>query len=137
MERYRREHAQIRQLLRHLISSDRRDVGPDALRAMLAALEEIVAAHLADEDARLYPAFFEHDDLRARTTAMEFRSTMGGVACAFARFVATWTPDGAIERDRGAFFHDAERIVDALWARIDLEERALYPLAEGETTSAR
>ena len=87
-------------------------------------LLRLVMAHLAYEDAHLFPALARHGaglDAAGRTRK-------GEVSALFARFqdhVREWTAI-RIESDWRAFGEHASTLLNALVARMEREERELY-----------
>jgi hypothetical protein len=96
-----------------------------------------VKLHLRDEDHELYPRLLRHDDERVRGIASSFQMEMGGLAGEFTKFYGEWIAAHAIDSDRAQFFVEADRILGALFQRMDREDNQLYSLADDATASPR
>ncbi len=97
-------------------------------------LKVILVRHLRLEDDQLYPSLSRASDEIVRATAREFRIEMGGVMRAFADLEARWPDAASIDRDRAAFFEQWTTVREALEARMNEEDRRLYPQAEQHFT---
>lgn len=129
---YREQHGRIRQKSRELEAMDAAGAAPVSIRLTLAGLSGTVNAHLANEDASLYPRLLDHPDAGVRDKAAAFQQSMGTLAGAFAAFYDQWKTPGAIEGDRAGFFAALRGVLKALRERMDLEDGDLYALADRE-----
>jgi Hemerythrin HHE cation binding domain len=129
---YREQHGRIRQKSRELEAMDASGSAPITIRLTLAALSGTVSAHLANEDASLYPRLLEHANADVREKAAAFQQSMGTLAGAFTAFYDHWKTPGAIEGDRAGFFAALRGVLRALRERMDLEDGDLYALADRE-----
>lgn len=125
----RRQHDEIGltgRLLRQAISNDRLPRSVAALRWQLARQ---LMAHLALEDGILYPALERSLSDETRERAIALRKETGALADRFAIYLATWSDD-RIAAEWPDFCVETRLILNALDARIERENRLLYPLAE-------
>ncbi|MDM7954904.1 hemerythrin domain-containing protein [Blastomonas sp.] len=132
LDRLLRDHVLIRekaQVLLHLLDSE---TMPS--RAVLAEtrwnLGSLIMQHLAYEDRHLYAKLLHDSRADVRETGRQFHSDLATLFAAYASNAQHWTPD-RIAQDWDGFRADARRMTLAMFARIDLEEAELYPLAAG------
>ncbi len=92
-------------------------------------------AHLAKEDALLYPRLRASPDPRVAAVATRFAAEMGSLADRYRAYVAAW-PAERIAGDWIAFGAATRQILQLLLRRIEGEETMLYTLIE-ETPSRR
>jgi hypothetical protein len=102
----------------------------DAICKQLLAMAGTIKLHLAAEDRVLYPALAQADDPFVAHVGRKFQQEMGGIAEAFAAFVARWNLASKIAADPAGFKDEANAIFKALHTRVQRENRDLYPLAE-------
>ncbi|HUD91975.1 hemerythrin domain-containing protein [Sphingobium sp.] len=129
MSTLRRQHDEISltaRLLRQAISDDRLPRGVAGLRWQLARQ---LMAHLALEDGILYPSLERSPNRETREQAIVLRKETGALADRFAIYLATWSDDRIVD-EWLAFCIETRQILDALDARIERENRLLYPLAD-------
>lgn len=133
---YREQHGRLRQILNDLKTGDRQNAPESEMRSHLARLSGLVKIHLTNEDEGLYPRLFAHQNDAVRKKAAQFQQTMGSLAKAFTDFYGKWTKGNAISADRAGFSKELAAVLGALSARMDLEDRELYALADRELATA-
>jgi hypothetical protein len=129
---YRAEHRRILRRAAELggRSQNVRTKGDAAeARDMIVRLDLLLRQHLAREDSQFYPHVRTLGDASIREVAEEAVADMGGLAGAWAAFVAASAP-GDILRDLPRFRSGCAAVLGALAARIQDEEERLYPMAE-------
>ncbi|MCI4588555.1 hemerythrin domain-containing protein [Sphingobium sp. BYY-5] len=125
----RRQHEEIgltAQLLTQAISDDRHPQGVAKLRWQLARQ---LMTHLALEDRIFYPALMRSTNPVVRERTMALQKEIGALSDRFAVYMASWSDD-RIAHEWPGFCVETRSILDALSARIDCENRILYPLAQ-------
>jgi hypothetical protein len=130
---FRRQHEEILMLVKELLprldaTTLRRDAAPVA--AGLQRLAVMLTAHLALEDATLYPRLLTHTDTSIAATARRYQQEMGGLKTAFVNYVERWPTAPSIQEEPDGFVAQTQEIVAALLARIDRENGELYPMLE-------
>jgi hypothetical protein len=84
--------------------------------------------HLGLEDRLLYPALIDGSNRAAALMATQFKTEMGGLADGFTAYMATWDSQRMV-KEWPAFCRETRAILALLGARIDRENRDLYPQA--------
>ena len=100
------------------------------LLMQLNRLYGVLRLHLAHEDVELYPALMASTDPKVARTARMFVDELGGLALEIECFARHWSCSASIAGNFQEFREAAEELVLALAARIERENRQLYPLAE-------
>lgn len=124
------EHVELRRIADELGSlvSPATPCDPGALARCRWKLARLVTRHLALEDRQIYSA--PHDPgspLAAVATSL--KDELGGLYAAFHQHITTWSGD-AVAADWPMFRAETRTLLEALHARINREERELYPLVE-------
>jgi iron-sulfur cluster repair protein YtfE (RIC family) len=127
LETLRRQHREIAEIAKR-VTSALNDEDPAALRPALDALRVALLAHLATEDAQLYPALTHAAigatlDMPARI-ARTYEHNMVAVSTALKAFLEMYA--NKIELDN--FRRDWVLVSQLLDDRIESEEATLYPL---------
>ena len=91
-------------------------------------LARLVSAHLAYEGAHLYPAL-ERAGGRAAELGRAMSTEMAELGAQLGDHVRKWTSDG-ITNDWEHFALTSKAMIDTLKARMEREERELYPLLQ-------
>lgn len=132
LDRLLRDHQVIREKAQALLDLLDSDQMPS--RSILAetrwTLGSQIMQHLAYEDRHLYSKLLHDERAEVRETGRQFHSDLAALFAAYASNAQHWTPD-RIAQDWDGFRADARRMTLAMFARIDLEEAELYPLAAG------
>ncbi len=123
---YREQHERLRAHAAKMLSA----TTDTEHRTLLAQLAGQVMMHLKGEDDSLYPRLLEHADPQVRAKAKELQESMGGLAAAFSSFYAKWIKSGAIASDVYGYTTEMRGVIQAFSQRMDLEDRALYDLAD-------
>ncbi|SBV31166.1 protein of unknown function [uncultured Sphingopyxis sp.] len=132
MQRLRAEHAALFTLSRiilGMVRAGRPPPRPAELASARAKLRENLVRHLKCEDWILYPRLMATGDQDLMRITRDFEIEMGDLAADFAAYDEKWTGDRAAA-DWAGFCRETAAIFDMLAARIEREERELYPLAE-------
>jgi hypothetical protein len=107
------------------------------LHVQLKALGGALTAHLALEDAQLYPGLEKLAATKGsenlRTVASQFSINMGRISQSLLSFLRKY--DAAVT-DLTSFRRDWSQVKAALASRISAEETSLYPLFEKATKAA-
>lgn len=99
----------------------------------LARLNQVstrLAAHLAMEDAFLYPAFIHGPDPRLAELARAFKAEMGDLLARFQAYHGRWTTPAQLTADPDRFLGETTALLADLRRRIQREDAELYPAAE-------
>ena len=94
----------------------------------------LIRAHLAQEDAELYPALVASTDPEVARLAQRYVDEMGGLAHEFECFARRWSCSDSIAGSIVEFRSAVRQLVRALSERIERENLNLYPLAEAEAS---
>ena len=131
MQRLRAEHAALVTLSRIILGMVRagHPPRPAELASARAKLRENLVRHLKCEDWILYPRLMATGDQDLMRITRDFEIEMGDLAADFAAYDEKWTGDRAAA-DWAGFCRETAAIFDMLAARVEREERELYPLAE-------
>lgn len=133
---FRDQHAEILRMadeLRPLLNRKQLEVRLVAktTKTLLGELVDRIKDHLSEEDKELYPVLLTHSDLDVRSTAWKFISGEHSLRHAFADYSKKWLKNGDLEHS-DKLIEETNELLDALAARIDREERFLYPKLEAE-----
>lgn len=90
----------------------------------------LLRVHLANEDVELYPAMIASGDAEVASIAQSYSDDMGGFAIELELFARHWSCSASIVSGFEEFREDAHALLLTLAARIERENRYLYPLAE-------
>ena len=130
------EHDELRELAAALLACvAAAHFDPSRLGKARWLLTRKLLAHLAKEDALLYPRLRAGRDPRAAEVATRFAAEMGSLADRYRAYIAAW-PAERIADDWIAFGAATRQILQLLLRRIEGEETMLYTLIE-ETPSRR
>ncbi|WP_294122716.1 hemerythrin domain-containing protein [Sphingomonas sp.] len=102
------------------------------LLMQLNRLLGLLRVHFAHEDVELYPALTAARDPLVARTAQRFVEEMGGLAIELECFARRWSCSASIAGNIGEFRESAHQLMMTLAARIERENRILYPLVEAE-----
>jgi len=91
-------------------------------------LEVSLAAHLANEDAVIYPRLMACEDAPTAHLAKNFEADFGKLVDAWSAYLRTWDEAAARQNWRG-FSGETRTILALLAARIRSEDELLYPAA--------
>ncbi len=125
------DHEKLRQCaarLRVLVEA----VRPCDMAELAAArwdLGSTMMRHLAFEDRHLYSKLEQDDRPAIKATGQAFQSELRGHFGAYAEHAKSWTPD-RIVADWTSYRAAVTGFLAMLMARIDREERELYPLVD-------
>lgn len=129
--RLRAEHAALATLSRFLTAMVAASHPPLAteLAAARGMLRDTLVRHLKCEDWALYPRLKVQGDSDLVGLAKAFVDDMGHIAADFAAYDARWTT-AAVEARWPDFRAETMDMLNGLAARIEREERDIYPAAE-------
>lgn len=126
------EHDELRRLAQALIACVAApQADPAQLGPLRWSLTRQLLAHLAKEDALLYPRLRAGRDPRAAAVATRFAADMGALADRYRAYMSTW-PAERIAGDWLAFGRATRQVLQLLLQRIEREETVLYTLIEGD-----
>ena len=129
---YREQHDRLRSHVAKMLEAN---AEPEH-KKLLAQLAGSVKMHLKAEDDSLYPHLLAHRDAAVRAKATQLKQSMGDLATTFDAFYTHWIKPGAIAADTPRYRSEMSAVIDALAARMDLEDRELYDLADRALLSA-
>jgi len=98
-----------------------------AAREVLNKMAGTLSVHLAAEDQSFYPRLIADKRREVSDVAKRFQQEMGGLKETFALHLKQWTGD-AISANAPAFARETTQLLQTIGARMDREERDLYPL---------
>ena len=131
MQRLRAEHAALVTMSRIILDMVRAPHPPPAAELATARgqLRENLVRHLKCEDWILYPRLMATGDQELMRITRDFEIEMGDLAGDFIAYDDKWTGE-RVAADWPAFGRETIALFDILAARVEREERELYPLAE-------
>ena len=137
MQRLRAEHAALITLSRIILDMTGSPHCLDAgrLGSARGQLRDALVRHLKCEDWILYPRLMAAGDAELARITREFELEMGDLAADFIAYDNKWTRE-RVETDWPGFRRETKIVFDMLAARVEREERELYPLAEASYASA-
>jgi hemerythrin-like domain-containing protein len=118
---------------------DSYDGGRDtyAIAMQLNRLVGLLRIHLAQEDVHLYPALAASGDPAVSQLALAYANEMGGQAIELEIFAQHWSCTASIAGAFDEFRKEADALLLAIAARIERENRYLYPLADAAAATQR
>lgn len=125
----RSQHQALGVTARHLIRAVENDSVQQSVGTLRWQLARQLMSHLALEDRIFYPAMQRLTEERARSTALRLQAEIGTLAQDFSAYMYRWSDD-RVAREWPLFCAETREILAALAARMEQEERLLYPLAE-------
>lgn len=131
LESYRSTHGDLREMieeLRTVMTVDNLKIRPNARTAyqMMCALAEKVKEHLAEEDKGLYPTLLIHEDPSVKAIAWGFISGEKPLRKTFDEYTKKWLKNCDFNFTAD-FVAETNEMFDMLLARIDREDRILFP----------
>lgn len=119
--------------LRPLLNAESLKVRPIAkgARQLLREITGNLKEHLASEDKELYPAFLAHEDEQIRNTAWGFIGGQHALRQWTEQYHKKWLRDDDQELAED-FLKDTNELLELLAARVEREERFLFPRLEGK-----
>lgn len=131
VRRLRAEHAALAALAQRALDlvAAPGPVPPAAIAPLRDELRDTLIRHLKCEDWALYPRLKASGDPGLLELARGFVAEIGHLAGDFAAYDAKWTP-ARIAAEWTGFRRETAVLMKALQARIESEERDLYPVVE-------
>ncbi|HEX6958680.1 MAG TPA: hemerythrin domain-containing protein [Ferrovibrio sp.] len=132
-ERYRLHHIELDALFDRVHHSLHNTAGESWARDLTRLLAEFtsrLSTHLSVEDHTLYPTLLAAGDRNLATMATRYQNEMGDLYKSYMEFWQRWRTSGALHREIDRFLPEARQIFARLRARIEREDRELYPLAD-------
>lgn len=130
LDRLLRDHAIMREKAEVLLQLLERDAMPS--RELIAEtrwqLSSHIMQHLAFEDRHLYSKLLRDQREHVREIGRRFHSELAALFTTYSQNAQFWTPE-QIANDWDGFRVVSRKMIYAMFARIDLEEAELYPLA--------
>lgn len=124
------DHATMRVKAQALVDLLNQDTPPD--RAVLAdtrwQLSSFIMQHLAYEDRHLYSKLQSDHRSHVVDTGKQFQAELAELFSSFSQHAQFWTPERIAANWEG-FRTSARGMAVAMFARIDREERDLFPFA--------
>lgn len=133
----REQHAEILGMveeLHPLLNKEQLAIRPVAKTAhrLLCDLAVKLKDHLSKEDKELYPNLLTHNDLKVRSAAWGFVSGEHSLRQFFDAYRKKWLKNCDFEFD-DEFLRETNQLLETLAARVEREERFLFPKLEAET----
>ncbi len=131
--RFQRQHQEIMAIAGDFRATlDARTLGRSAqvARNLLSDLVGKLKIHLAMEDKSLYPRLLRSPDPEVRGLAERFMAEMGGIASVLVSYLGAWPTAQSIQDEPYEFVRDSKGLLKALAARVEKEERLLYPAVD-------
>lgn len=131
-ERFRRQHDEIMRRVGELRTLVQAGIVANAARIAeaIVGMTTTIKFHLAAEDAVLYPALAAAADPAVAALSRDYQDEMRGLGGSYAEFAGRWRVGDRIAAAPEAFREEANAVFKALHARIQRENRELYPAAE-------
>ena len=126
-ENFRRQHQELATIADALESNS----DPNQARHLLSRFAGKLQIHAAMEEQALYPRLMADARAHVSDSAKRLHDQFGGVYSTVDAFIGRWRASGAIEEAPDAYAGETKAIMEALRQRIAVEERELYPLADG------
>lgn len=101
---------------------------PAAALQALAALRLAIDAHLAEEDAHIYPRLAGSASLAEQAIGLQLIAEFRHLTGDWSLYLLRWKP-APIARDWAGFARDTREMMARLRARVARENALLYPLA--------
>ncbi len=129
----RETHAELTEMIQDLESGLTREnlsirANAKAMHKLLCDLAEKVRAHLGEEDKEMYPHLLKKGD-QMKFTAWNFIAGQSELRKEFEAYYKKWLKDCDFNFT-DAFLTETRGIITALVARIDREEKVLFPKLE-------
>jgi hemerythrin-like domain-containing protein len=129
----RETHAELTEMIQDLESGLTREnlsirANAKAMHKLLCDLAEKVRAHLGEEDKEMYPHLLTKGD-QMKYTAWNFIAGQSELRKEFEAYYKKWLKDCDFNFT-DAFLTETRGIITALVARIDREEKVLFPKLE-------
>ncbi len=131
LENYRSTHVDLKEMideLRTVMTVDNLKIRPNARTAyqLMCELAEKVKEHLAEEDKGLYPTLLIHENPAVKSIAWGFISGEKPLRKTFDEYTKKWLKNCDFNFNAD-FVAETNEMFDMLLARIDREERILFP----------
>lgn len=131
MQRLRAEHAALvtlSRIVREMMGAPH-PPPPGELAAARGQLRDTLVRHLKCEDWALYPRLMSTGDPELMRITRDFEIEMGDLAADYIAYDDKW-PGERAAADWAGFCRETSALFDRLAARIEREERELYPRAD-------
>lgn len=131
LDTIRLQHEEILKLAQEILNYDSvPKVTADAfeISLLIGRLAGKLSIHLSSEDQYIYPYLAQKEDKTIQETSRRFAAEMGGLARVFSDFKAEFMSAPKIKNAPAEFIEASKRVMGAIIARIDKEEKQLYPL---------
>ena len=124
------EHEELRTLAQALLACVARPAVDEAQLGQIRwSLTRKLLAHLAKEDALLYPRLRAGPDARLAAVAARFANEMGPLADRYRAYITEWPADRII-RDWPAFGQATRQMMHLMLQRMEGEDKQLYAMIE-------
>ena len=127
-------HQEHQELVKHVqeISGMLNDTAGNAKKILdtLIKMSASLKIHLAKEDNHLYPQFAKCGDAAVEKMASDFQKEMGSLKDTWTEFSGNWRTEAKIQENADEFKNTISAIFKALAARVEKEEKTLYPAFE-------
>lgn len=130
LDRLLRDHAIMREKAQALLDLLDSNAAPasEVLADTRWQLSSHIMQHLAFEDRHLYAKLLHDDRPHVCETGRRFQAELTTLFATYADHAKHWTPD-RISGDWNGFRAASRKMTYAMFARIDREEKELFPLA--------
>lgn len=132
IDRFKNEHGQILEGIATLRTLSHAGIVDNAseIARRIVAMSSVIKLHLNAEDRVLYPGLQASGDRTLALLGQEFQQEMGSIAAAYVEFAGRWNTPGRVHDDPQGFRADANRVLKAVYERMQRENRDFYPLIE-------
>ena len=131
IDQLKKQHTEIARLtkeLQHYTDAAAVTSKAAAIASTLSKLSGILSVHLAAEDKYLYPQLSKSEHPEVSRTAQAFFTDMGTLAPVYQDYKQRFLTASRIAAAPDAFLKDTPAVLGALSARLQKEDRELYPL---------
>lgn len=102
----------------------------ERIAELIISMSAVIKVHLAAEDRVIYPAIEACADGRLAELGRRFQTEMIAIAADYTAFARQWNTAGHLRTDPEGFRAQANRVLRALYERMQREDRDFYPAIE-------
>ena len=96
--------------------------------SVLKTLDDILSTHLESEDSYLYPNLADNEDIRIQEIAQRLQTQMLPITDVYKVYKDKYILVSNILKDEVLFLKETKILAQALYSRIEKEEKELYSL---------
>jgi len=131
VDRYKNQHKIILSLCSTLDEAAELGVNEKDMASymsVLKTLDDILSTHLESEDSYLYPNLADNEDTHIQETAQRLQTQMLPITDVYKAYKDKYILVSNILKDEGLFLKETKFLTEALYSRIEKEEKELYSL---------